>query len=174
MIAHTQCLNAPGTNPRSIFNPFKAANTKQTNLKQGSSPGLLNQDRLKSELAANTSGLKTGRVAKSAIINEVSTSSHIKVSLQTSIGVVGSDFRWRKRKFSKDVNVFDADDNNDEPNGPTQIKRPRPSVSKTKISSEVRRKNGGEPEIELSRLSKKTRLRLIDLAKIPATVAILI
>ncbi|XP_065064238.1 TAF6-like RNA polymerase II p300/CBP-associated factor-associated factor 65 kDa subunit 6L [Rhopilema esculentum] len=174
LIAHTQCLNAPGTNPRSIFNPFKAANTKQTNLKQGNSPGLLNQDRLKSELAANIGGLKTGRVAKPAFIKEVSTSSHIKMSLQTSIGVVGSDFRWRKRKFSKDVNVFGAEDNNDKSDGPTQIKRPKPSISKTKTSSEVRRKNGGEAEIELSRLSKKTRLRLIDLAKIPATVAILI
>jgi len=87
------------------------------------------------------------------------------LSLQTTVGTINTTMKWRKRKI--DQTIFEEDN-------ALGIKMSR----KTRLEDDVHRTTRGGEKYQICKLSqrfsKAQRIRLMDLARIPSTVYIVI
>ena len=167
---HTQFQLTTGNNLRSVFAPYKTVASKLSHPRnQDTSFGALKKE---PQVAENSDISQDFLKARSSLLSETPEKTCIRKNLETTLGDLHCCLKWKNHRTIQKSNVFDRSDEIDA-TGPTKNKRRR--VDDGKKNFPAKNLMAKEQICKLSRkFFKIQRVRLIDLARIPSTIDVVL
>jgi len=163
---HSQFRISTANNIRSVFIPYRTAASKVGCTKSQDNGVRAKNWPLKKEPPSDDANeMDLDFMKDDGAVSEPAAKMFPNLSLQTTVGTINTTMKWRKRKI--DQTIFEEDN-------ALGIKMSR----KTRLEDDVHRTTRGGEKYQICKLSqrfsKAQRIRLMDLARIPSTVYIVI
>ena len=163
---HSQLRSSTGNSIRSVFIPYRTVNSKIGFTKsQDIGVRTKNWPLKKEPQSEEAHEMNLDLMRGGRLVSEPAAKMYPNLSLPTTLGTINTTIKWRKRKI--DQTIFEEDD-------AWGIKASR----KMRLEDDVHGATKGGDKTQICKLSQRfskvQRIRLIDLARIPSTVYIII